>query len=345
MAEPRMLNLALQGGGAHGAYAWGILDRLLEDGRFAFDGITATSAGAMNAVILAQGLMDGGNAGARHALAGFWREVSEAGRLYSPIRRLPWETAGGWQFEPPASFALFDTLTRVASPYQLNPFGFNPLKDIVQRRVDFARLRERAPVKLFLNATNVRNGRVRVFRTPELSAGVVMATACLPFLFQAVELDGEAYWDGGYTGNPALYPLFYECACGDVLLLPLNPFERPTPPMSAAEITDRMNEVSFNAALLAELRAVAFVQKLIERGWLVEEARQRYRHVRVHVIRADTALAGLGISTKLEWDWRFLTELRDRGRTAAAAWLESAAADVGHRPGVDLKAMFLEVGG
>jgi NTE family protein len=345
MAEPRMLNLALQGGGAHGAYAWGILDRLLEDGRFAFDGITATSAGAMNAVILAQGLLEGGNDAARAALEGFWREVSEAGRLYSPIRRLPWETAGGWQLEPPASFTLFDTLTRVASPYQLNPLGFNPLRDIVERRVDFAALRERAPVRLFLNATNVGNGRVRVFRNRELGPEVVMATACLPFLFQAVEIDGETYWDGGYTGNPALYPLFYECACGDLLLLPLNPFERSSPPRSAAEITDRMNEVSFNAALLAELRAIAFVQKLIERDWLVEAAKRHYRHVRVHVIRADTALAGLGISTKLEWDWRFLTTLRDRGRDAATAWLATAAADVGHRPGVELRAMFLEVGG
>lgn len=341
----RKLNLALQGGGAHGAYAWGILDRLLEDGRFAFDGITAASAGAMNAVVLAQGLIAGGNAGARDALAAFWREVSEAGRLYSPIRRLPWETAGGWQFEPPASFALFDTLTRVASPYQLNPFGFNPLREIVTRRVDFAALRERAPVKLFLNATNVRNGRVRVFRNPELSADVVMASACLPFIFQAVEIDGESYWDGGYTGNPALYPLFYECACGDVLLLPLNPLERDDAPRSAAEITDRMNEVSFNAALLAELRAIAFVQKLIERGWLVEEARQRYRHVRVHVIRADRALAGLGISTKLEWGWPFLCELHERGRAAADAWLAGPAADVGATPGIDLRAMFLDIEG
>ena len=345
MAEPRPLNLALQGGGAHGAFAWGILDRLLEDGRFRFDGIAATSAGAMNAVAVAQGLMAGGPEGARAELAGFWQAVSEAGRLYSPIRRLPWETAQGWQFEPPASFALFDAFTRVVSPYQFNPLNLNPLRDILNARVDFARLRAHSPVKLFLNATNVRNGRGRVFRNARIDADVVMATACLPFLYQAVEIDGEAYWDGGYSGNPALYPLFYECACGDVLLLPLNPLERQQVPDTGAEITDRINEVSFNATLLAELRAVAFVQKLIERDWLTDEARQRYRFVRVHVIRADEALDDLGTSTKFAWEWPFLTGLRDLGRAAAAAWLVAHGDDVGIRPGVDLKAMFLDIDG
>jgi NTE family protein len=345
MPEPRPLNLALQGGGAHGAFAWGILDRLLEDGRFTFEGIAATSAGSMNAVALAQGLLDGGPDGARASLDGFWRAVSEAGRLYSPIRRLPWETPQGWQFEPPASFALFDAVTRVISPYQFNPLNLNPLRDILDARIDFAALREASPVKLFLNATNVRNGRGRIFRNHQLSAEAVMATACLPFLYQAVEIDGEAYWDGGYVGNPALYPLFYECVCGDVLLLPLNPLECVDVPTTGAEITDRINEVSFNASLLAELRAVAFVQKLIERDWLTEEAKERYRFVRVHVIRADKALGELGASTKFAWEWPFLSGLRDSGRAAAEWWLAEHGDDVGTRAGVDLKAMFLDTDG
>ncbi len=345
MAELRPLNLALQGGGAHGAFAWGILDRLLEDGRFRFEGVTATSAGAMNAVALAHGLLEGGPEGAREELAGFWQAVSEAGRMFSPIRRLPWETIHGQQFEPPASFALFDALTRVVSPYQFNPLNLNPLRDILEARIDFARLREASPVKLFLNATNVRNGRGRIFRTARIDADVVMATACLPFLYQAVEIDGEAYWDGGYSGNPALYPLFYDCSCSDLLLLPLNPLERPKVPDTGTEITDRINEVSFNSTLLAELRAIHFVQKLIERDWLTEPARERYRFIRVHVIRADEALSDFGTSTKFAWEWPFLTGLRDLGRAAASAWLATHGGDVGLRPGVDLNAMFLDVDG
>jgi len=334
------LGVALQGGGAHGAYAWGILDRLIESGRFAFEGVSATSAGAMNAVIMAQGYLDGGNDGARRALAEFWGEVSRVGSLVNPIRRMPWERIENRSLGPPLSFHVFDTMTRLVSPYWYNPLDINPLRDIVAERVDFEALRS-SGLKLFINATNVRTGRVRVFHSHELDIDVVMASACLPYLFQAVEIGGETYWDGGYSGNPSLHPFFYHTSVADLLLVMINPLERASVPTSGAEITDRINEVSFNASLLHELRAVAFVQKLIEQEWLTAEARQYYRHVRVHAIRADRQLRRYGVATKFESDKAFIDRLFGLGRRAGERWLEGDAEHVGQTNGVDLNAMFL----
>jgi NTE family protein len=339
----KTVNIAIQGGGAHGAFSWGVLDKLLEDGRLAFEGVSGTSAGSMNAVVLAEGLRKGGLSAARTALEDFWKDVSSAGRLYNPVQRMPWEfLLYGWRMDNSAAFEWFNSMTRWFSPYQLNPFDFNPLRDVLEAHVDFRALRFCTSVKLFLSATNVRTGKVRVFDTAEATADVVMASACLPFLFKAVEIEGEHYWDGGYMGNPALFPFHYKTNAQDLVIVHINPIERPALPMMANEIFNRVNEVSFNASLLHELRSIAFVQKLLDEGWLKPEYRDRLKTVRVHPIRADAALGDLSVASKFASDWSFLKMLRDRGRAAAAQWLIDAYENVGVRPSVDLKAAFLQ---
>ena len=229
----KAVNLALQGGGSHGAYTWGVLDRLLEDDRIEIEALSGTSAGAMNAVVLADGLMADGRAGARAALERFWRAVSEAGRL-SPIRRNPIDVwMGNWSLDRSPGYLMLDLMSRVLSPYDLNPLDGNPLLDLVESAVDFERVRSCDRVQLFVSATNVESGRVRVFRREELSAKAVMASACLPFLFKAVQIDGVPYWDGGYMGNPALFPFFRRCRSDDVVVVKINPVVRPGVPRTA----------------------------------------------------------------------------------------------------------------
>jgi NTE family protein len=343
--DARPINLALQGGGAHGAFGWGVLDRLLEDGRLTFEAISGTSAGSMNAVVLAYGRVSGGNDGAREALHEFWHAISRAGHRYSPIRLLPGEwRIPGWDIERNPTFAWFKTLSRAFSPYELNPLNLNPLREVLEANVDFERLNACRFTKLYLAATNVRTGKTRVFSTHEIDADVVMASACLPFLFQAVQIGGEFYWDGGYMGNPCLFPFFYHCASNDVLIVHINPIERPGPPRTATEIANRINEISFNSALLKEMRAIAFVQKLLDEGWLKDEYRSRLKYVLLHSIRADTAMSDLSPSTKMVADWQFLTHLRDRGRAVADEWLSRHFADVGQRSTIDVRREFLQLG-
>src|SRR5262245_49023472 len=318
--ETKTINLALQGGGAHGAFAWGVLDKLLEDGRIGIEGISATSAGAMNAAVLAYGYAEGGNDGARAALDGFWRRIAQAA-CASPLQpslldRLTHNH--GLYFNP--AFHTLDFLARVFSPYQFNPLNFNPLQLVLEQSVDFERLRASSPIKLFLSATNVRSGKVRVFKTAEITPDAVMASACLPFLFQAVEIDGEAYWDGGFMGNPALFPLIYECSSCDVVVVHINPLARPDVPKTATEILNRVNEISFNSSLMREMRAVAFVTRLIDEGQVAPGTMKR---MLIHSIAADDFMQGLGVNSKLNADWEFLTHLRDVGRAEAAAWLEA----------------------
>jgi NTE family protein len=341
-APIKTVNLAIQGGGAHGAFGWGVIDALLEDGRLSFEGISGTSAGSMNAVIMAEGLRKGGNNGAREALEDFWKDVSSAGRLYNPVKRAPWEfLLYGWKMENSATFEWFNSMTRWFSPYQLNPFDFNPLRDVLESHVDFDALRACTSVKLFLSATNVRSGKVRVFDTSETSADAVMASACLPYLFKAVEIDGEFYWDGGYMGNPSLFPFHYRTKAEDMVIVHINPIERPGPPMMPNEIFNRVNEVSFNASLLHELRSIAFVQKLLDQDWIKPEFRSRLKSVRVHPIRADAALSDLSIASKFASDWNFLRMLRDRGRAVGAAWLTRAYEDIGVKSSADLNEEYL----
>jgi NTE family protein len=348
---PKSINLALQGGGAHGAYAWGVLDRLLEDERLTFEGITGTSAGSMNAVVLAYGLLTGGRSGARQALDAFWRDVSETGQWVNPVRALG-TAASTWPIDLSdesysASFEWFKGVTQLLSPYQLNPFNINPLRDVLMRHVDFDELRQCQITKLFLSATNVRTGKVRVFTTREIGADHVLASACLPMLFHAVKIDGDYFWDGGYMGNPSLFPLFYLTEARDVLIVHINPIERPAkrmPPTSANDIFDRINEVSFNSSLIKELRSVAFVQKLLDEDWLKPAHRHKLKYVLVHSIRADRALADLSAASKFASDWSFLLDLKARGRAEGERWLKQHYDDIGVRQTVNLRQEFLDSG-
>jgi len=336
------VNLALQGGGAHGAFAWGVLDRLIEDGRLSVEGLSATSAGSMNAVVYAYGKMIGGPDGAREALHNYWFDISRSGELYSPLKLLPWEMwQGNGNIDHSLTFWLFEAMTRVMSPYQFNPFNFNPLREVLGRAVDFDRLHACKCTNLFISATNVRTGKVRVFRNEEITTDVVLASACLPFLFQAVEIDGEHYWDGGYMGNPALFPFFYHTVSRDVVILHINPLIQDKLPTDPVDIQDRINEITFNSSLLKELRAVAFAARLLEEGWLKEEFRPRLKHILIHSIKADEALGDLGVSSKFNCNWKFLTGLRDKGRETAEQWLEEHYADVGRRSTVDIQAEYL----
>ena len=345
----KTLNLAIQGGGAHGAYAWGVLDRLLEDGRIRIEGISATSAGSMNAVVLAYGNMTGGRGGARASLYNFWKKISEVGAIYSPLKQMPWEYVqshwtGNWNMDRSVTYQIFDALTRMFSPYQFNPTNFNPLRQVLEESVDFIELEKCQTTKLFLSTTNVRTGKVRVFRTEEITADVVMASACLPMLFQAVKIGKDHYWDGGYMGNPALFPLFYHTRSRDLLVVHINPIEREKLPASSADIMNRLNEITFNSSLLKEMRAIAFVTKLIEEDWLKEEHRGKLKHLIMHSIRAEGVLSDLSVASKFNTDWHFLLYLRDLGREEAGGWLKQNFASIGKRSTINLRAEFLDLG-
>ena len=340
--KPKQITLALQGGGAHGAFTWGVLDRLLEDGRFAFEGISATSAGAMNAAILAQGLTAGGNDGAREALAQFWRRISLVA-LASPIRPTWFDRVfGGYSLDLSPSYAAFDLLTRHLSPYQFNPSNLNPLREVLQGSIDFERLRRDAATKLFIAATNVRNGKVKIFETAEVSADVLLASACLPLLFQAVEVDGEHYWDGGYTGNPAIFPLIYHCRSPDVVIVHINPIEREEIPTTAREIIDRANAITFNSSLMREMRVIQLVTDMIDRGQVKngQVKSGQLRRMLIHSIEAPDVMDGLGVSSKLNPAWDFLAYLRDVGRDRAGAWLDANYERIGRDSTVDIRTRF-----
>ncbi|MHC1547592.1 patatin-like phospholipase family protein [Phyllobacterium sp. K27] len=333
MAKSKTINVALQGGGSHGAFSWGVLDRILEDGRLTIEGISGTSAGAMNAVALADGWSQNGAEGARAKLYEFWRAVGRSGR-FSPVQRTPWDVFfGNWSVENGIGYNIFESITRVFSPYEYNPLNLNPLRDLVEKEIDFERVKACSALKLFISATNVESGRLRVFSQSELNADVIMASACLPYIFQAVEIDGQPYWDGGYGGNPALFPFFYSSASEDVLLIQINPIERRGTPKTAREITDRIDEITFNAALLREFRSIAFVNSLIKAG-RIEHG--EYRNIRMHRIDADEALAGLSASSKINAEWAFLEYLRDLGRAAAEDWLEEHFDAIGEHETLDL---------
>jgi len=335
------VNLALQGGGAHGAFTWGVLDHLLEDGRLRIAGVSGTSAGAMNAVALAAGHTRAGPEGARAALDDFWRSMS-ASASHTPLQRMPVDrVTGNWGLENNPFYHFMNALTGVASPYQLNPLNLNPLRDLVEESVDFEMVRQCTAFELFISATNVETGRVKVFPREHLTADMVMASACLPNIYQAVEIDGVPYWDGGYMGNPALFPLYGKTGTDDIVVIQINPIERKGTPRTAQDIQNRMNEISFNASLLKEFRAIDFVDRLIEQGKL---STGHYRPVKVHLIENEAALKPMGASSKMNVEWAFLTRLRDVGRETAAAWLDACFDRIGERSTVDLRAMFQGIG-
>jgi NTE family protein len=334
----KRINLALQGGGAHGAFTWGVLDELLNDGRIEIEGVSGTSAGAVNAVMVADGLARGGPEEARKRLAEFWRAASRDGdwsklnrviadRLFSliPIAVSP--------FQP-----WIDAMQRYLSPYDLNPLNINPLKDLIVRFVDFEAVRK-SNMQLFIAATKVRTGRLRVFSREEITPEAVMASAALPYVFKAVEIDGVPYWDGGYTANPPIYPFFRTTDTEDVLVVQINPAVRMETPHSSQEIVNRINEITFNASLIAEYRAIEFVRRLIDEGTLPRGLGEgQYRRINVH--RIDLGFVGkkLTATSRLNIDFDFFEMLFRAGRRAARRFLDQHFDDIGVRSTIDLRA-------
>jgi NTE family protein len=335
------IDLALQGGGSHGAFTWGVIERIFEQETLRVESISGTSAGAMNAAVLGHGYMVGGPKGAVAALERFWRSVSEAAR-FSPIQRTPFDVAAGnWSLDGSPGYLFYDVFSRLFSPYEVNPTNINPLRDILEAHVDFARLRD-CPLKLFVNATNVRTGLPRLFRNAELTADVILASACLPLMHQAIEIDGDAYWDGGFSGNPLLTPIIRESAARDIVLVQINPIERPGVPRSAREILNRLNEISFNSSLKKELRAIAMFQRLFAAANLGAEIdvswAEQWSDVRIHRI-ATPKMVELGASSKLNAEWEFLTMLRQEGRDCTDSFLAEHAGDLGRRSTYEIDAL------
>ncbi|MEO1282331.1 MAG: patatin-like phospholipase family protein [Pseudomonadota bacterium] len=334
--KTKKVNVALQGGGAHGAFTWGVLDRLLEHDGLEVGAVTGASAGAINAVALADGLADGCPHEARKRLRSFWEKIIEIART-SPFKRTPFDAATGtWNLDQSPMYLWFDMLSRVISPYDLNPMNFNPLLETICELIDFERV-QKSPTQAFIAATSVETGRSKVFKGPELTAKHIMASACLPFLYQAVEIDGTPYWDGGYMGNPPLWPLFDDAESDDVIIVQINPFKREGSPKSARDIANRLNEITFNASLMRELRAVDFVSRLISDHRLDGTG---YRNVHVHIVEDEPFMETLGASSKLNTERAFITLLFDKGREAADRWLAENWDDVGVRSTMNLRDLF-----
>lgn len=332
------LNLALQGGGAHGAFTWGVLDRLLEEEDIHLAAISGTSAGAMNAAVMADGYVENGRQGAKDELEHFWTQVSGASKLLEPWLMTPFGKVTeffGIDYGPINQFV--DTMTRVFSPYEFNPLNLNPLKAVLEQAVDFERMRACDHLELFVTATNVETGQPRVFDRDEITVDVLLASGCLPFLFQAVEIDGVPYWDGGYMGNPSIWPLFHSAA-NDVLLVQINPLMRKGAPKRSIDIINRTNEISFNSSLIAEMRAIHFVRELIRAGKLSEKD---YRYVNMHMIIPPDGLHNMSADTKMNADWDFFITLRDIGRAETETWLKENKKMIGVDSTLDIAKTFL----
>jgi NTE family protein len=338
-ATTKRINLALQGGGAHGAFTWGVLDYLLSDERLAVEGISGTSAGAVNAVMLADGLARGGREEAQKRLADFWRAASSTGNLPALQREVLQRLLAFTPLEGTPVQAWFDALSRYFSPYDVNPLNINPLKDLIERFVDFKTLQASANLQIFISATNVQTGRVRIFPREKITADAVMASACLPLLFRAVEIDGVPYWDGGYLGNPVIFPFFRTTSTEDVLVVQINPVVRREMPTSSSEIMNRINEITFNSSLIGEYRAIAFVARLIDQGKLPRGVGPgQYRRINVHRIVLDRVGNHIDAGSKLSTDYDFFEMLRVSGRRAARRFLDEHFDDIGKQSTVDLRA-------
>ncbi len=332
----KVVNLALQGGGSHGAFTWGVLDRLLEEERLTFEGISATSAGAVNAVVLADGLAAGGRKGAKDALQTYWKKVSDLASR-SVFRPSPIDKADpGFGLEHSPGYLIMESMTYFASPYQMNPFNYNPLKEMLAATINFERVRAQQAVKLFVSATNVQTAKVKVFTGKEIDVEHLLASTCLPLMMQAVEVDGEYYWDGSYTGNPVIFPLFFDCQAHDILMVHITPAERPGVPTTSPSIMNRMQEISFNTSLIREMRTIAYLTKLIDAG-KVEGGKRLF----VHVIEAEDLIRNLSWSSRLNGDWALLTHLRETGRRRADKWLETNFDRIGVESTINLDEKYL----
>ncbi len=335
----KRINLALQGGGAHGAFTWGVLDQFLSDERIAIEGISGTSAGAVNAVMLADGLMRGGREEAQKRLADFWRAASSTGNLPALQREVLQRLLSFTPLEGTPVQAWLDALSRYFSPYDVNPLNINPLKDLIERFVDFDKLRSADHLQLFVSATNVQTGRVRIFSREKITAEAVMASACLPTIFRAVEIDGVPYWDGGYLGNPVIFPFFRTTTTEDVLVVQINPLVRQATPMSSSEIINRINEITFNSSLIDEYRAIDFVARLIDQGKLPRGVGPgEYRRINIHRIVLDRFGTHFDAFSKLSTEYDFFEMLRVSGRRAARRFLDEHFDDIGVKSTVDLRA-------
>lgn len=335
----KKVSIALQGGGSHGAFTWGVLDRLLEDGRFEFEGFTGTSAGGMNAVAAVQGLMRNGNQGARDELKKFWERVSEAGNsslfnMRGPIDKM----MGKFTMNHSPGYVIFDYLSRIFSPYELNPLQIDPLKEIILQNFDFEALRAYKDVKLYLCATHVATGHLRIFTLNELKAECLLASACLPTIHAAVKVDNDYYWDGGFIGNPVFFPLIYDCASPDIIYVQVSPTHRQKLPTTAREISDRLNEIGNNSTVIREMRAIHFITNLIDEGLL---DKNKIKRVFMHVIKNDEGFEHFGWSSKLNTEWEFLTHLFEMGRESADQWIKEHYDDVGVKTTADLERHFV----
>jgi NTE family protein len=334
-ATTKRINLALQGGGAHGAFTWGVLDQILSDERLSIEGISGTSAGAVNAVMLADGICRGGREEAQKRLADFWRSASSTGNLPALQRTVVERLLSFTPLEGTPVQAWFNAF----SPYDVNPLNINPLKDLIERFVDFETLRANTDLQLFISATNVQTGRVRIFPRDKITADAVMASACLPLLFRAVEIDGVPYWDGGYLGNPVIFPFFRTTATEDVLVVQINPLVRQSTPTSSSEIMNRINEITFNSSLIAEYRAIEFVARLIDQGKLPRGIGPgEYRRINVHRIVLDRFGTHLDTFSRLSTDYDFFDMLHLSGKRAARRFLDDHFDDIGVKSTVDLRA-------
>jgi len=330
----RNVGVALQGGGSHGAFTWGALDRLLQEPAFAIDSVTGTSAGAMNAVVLADGLARGGAEEARKGLRLFWEAVASIPGLATFFAPTAGRFGEAWDLDNSPAYILFDMMSRLWSPYDLNPLGYHPLRGLLEEQVDFERLRAQDRVRVMLCATNVHSGRRRIFDTHDVSLEAVLASACLPFVFPAVEIDGEPYWDGGYTGNPAIAPFLREGCVTDLIIIGINPLVRKETPRHAREIINRVNEISFNSTFWLELTAIAVMLEMVDEG-LIEAA--RVPSIRFHGIDAGHTLAALGASSKMNNSRAFIEYLFGLGSAAADTWLGENRAAIGKRSTLELK--------
>ena len=334
-SSPSRLNLALQGGGAHGAFTWGVLDALLDDPRVRFEGLSGSSAGAMNAVVFADGWLKGGRDGARQGMADFWTEVG---------KQMPWgmmtQGAGDAISLSPASKLLANWAGHF-SPSQLNPFDLNPLRELLNRQVDFEQLRKRSPFKLFVGTTQANTGKLRVFRENELTVEVLLASACLPKIHHSVEIDGEPYWDGGYSANPAVFPLFHDCDSRDVLLVLLSPLQREDTPRTMEEIEARIVELAFSANFMREMRMFADAADFSRPAFpTLGRLERRLQKMRFHMIDSSRLVSLQRTETKLLAHGPFLELLRGQGRERATAWLSDHSDGVGRRSTVDVKKWF-----
>ncbi len=332
----KLATLALQGGGTHGAFTWGVLDRLLEDERIEIEGISGASAGAINAVVVAHGLTAGGREGARGALEAFWNGVATNPPFGLSSARWP-EPQALAAHSPDPAIKAYVSLARYFSPYQLNPFNLNPLRDLLAAQVDFERIRSDCDIKLFIAATKVATGRLRLFSTRELTLEALLASACIPSLSHSVEIDGEAYWDGGLTANPPLRPLLYDCEARDILVVLLHPLHRPEVPSTADEIAHRLTEISFGSALSGELQGIALAKK--EAGsalFSLGRLERRLRRLNLHLIDAQDVMSRLNVLSRLNTHRDFIEGLRDEGRSRADAWLTTNFRHIGARSSLAL---------